>query len=104
LKGVPFFKQQLEESKKQGELGQQTFEFSDLLEISKSITLEKFEIGQYVFKHQEVGNKFYIILKGEVGVYVPEEAAVSEEKIKERQENSHNLFQQQMKFKERAEL
>ena len=47
-----------------------TFEWNDLLQITKSLTLEHFRKGKYVFKIDDIGTKFYVIIKGQVGVYV----------------------------------
>lgn len=39
--------------------------------LVKGLVYEKFESHEVVFKYGEVGNKFYIILEGEVGVLIP---------------------------------
>ena len=36
------------------------------------MTLEEFAEGQTVFKHEDIGDKFYIILEGSVSAHVPE--------------------------------
>lgn len=43
----------------------------DLLEISLTILIEHFHSKDLVFDYGDKGSKFYIILKGELGVDVP---------------------------------
>ena len=47
----------------------ETFE---LREISKALLVEKFKPGEQVCEYGEIGNKFYIILRGSVRVDIPE--------------------------------
>ncbi len=56
-----------------------SFEYSDLIEIAKSITLEKLKPKDYIFQFGDQGDKFYIIIQGKVGVFVPDKKEVPEE-------------------------
>lgn len=40
------------------------------------LLVERFEANQTVFKHGELGTKFYIILEGSVGVDIPIKSTV----------------------------
>ena len=44
----------------------------DLVDIAMNMTLEEFESGQNVVKFGEIGKKFYMILKGNVGIFIPD--------------------------------
>lgn len=44
----------------------------DLQQIALAMTVEEFNEGDIVFKHDDTGDKFYIILEGSVGVLIPE--------------------------------
>lgn len=46
---------------------------SDFAEIGQCLTYEYFKKGSAVFEWGSVGDKFYIILQGIVGVQVPNE-------------------------------
>ena len=51
----------------------------ELVEITLTMLLEQFEENQMVFDHGELGDKFYIILQGQVGVDIPVRIPVSSE-------------------------
>jgi len=56
----------------------------DLQEIALNLLLEQFHPGQMVFDHGDAGDKFYIILKGQVGVYIPIRVKVEHEELERR--------------------
>jgi CRP-like cAMP-binding protein len=49
-----------------------------------NMMVEEYEQGQTLFNCGEVGTKFYIILTGSVGVYIPEKVKITEPVRKER--------------------
>ena len=49
-----------------------------------AMKLEIFEDNSKIMSYGEPGEKFYMLLKGNVGVYVPSNAKVSEKVFKER--------------------
>ena len=40
------------------------------MQIALALSLEEFQANQVVFRHKDVGEKFYIVLKGSVSVMV----------------------------------
>ena len=56
----------------------------ELVDIAMVMTLEEFEEGQNVVKFGEIGRKFYMILKGSVGIFVPDRIEVDESVRNER--------------------
>lgn len=49
---------------------------SDLVEIAQVLQLENFHSGSLIFDYGDVGDKFYIILQGQVGIEIPEQIEV----------------------------
>ena len=45
------------------------------MEIYPKIKFEHFPAGEVVFNHGDYGDKFYIIMKGEVGVIIPKKVS-----------------------------
>ena len=56
----------------------------ELAHIAMAMKLEIFEDNSKIMSYGEPGEKFYMLLKGNVGVYVPSNAKVSEKVFKER--------------------
>ena len=56
----------------------------DLLEVAKTLLLENFDSEEMVFDHGEPGSKFYIILKGAVGVDIPIRIKVEQDELDRR--------------------
>ena len=56
----------------------------DLLEVAKTLLLENFDTDEMVFDHGEPGSKFYIILKGAVGVDIPIRIKVEQDELDRR--------------------
>ena len=50
-----------------------------MVEIAKALLVEHFRCGEKVCEVGEKGNKFYIILKGNVNVEIPEIIPVPQE-------------------------
>ena len=67
LKGIKFFAERSISNK------------NDLFEIAQTLTLEEFDKDEMVFEFDDVGDKFYIVLEGQVGVDVPVKKRVSTE-------------------------
>ena len=61
----------------------------DLKFISERVFFQFVNGGQTVFKYGDMGDTFYIILKGEVSVIVPKkkQKIISQETLKKREEN-----------------
>lgn len=57
---------------------------ADLLEVAKTLLLENFDAEEMVFDHGEPGSKFYIILKGAVGVDIPIRIKVEQDELDRR--------------------
>jgi len=66
---------------------------ADLFEICKVILLENFNNNEKVFDYGEVGDKFYIILKGQVRVEIPIMMTVPPEIQQERVDNYKALLE-----------
>ena len=81
----------ISKNSEKGDKGAKAFDENDLMQITKSLTLEIVKKGNYVFKYQDIGDKFYIILKGEVGVYLPNPIYVGEKMRKERKQKYDEL-------------
>lgn len=47
-------------------------EGNDILQVCQEIKYEYMSQGDYVFKFGDTGDKFYVILKGEVSVRIPD--------------------------------
>lgn len=63
----------------------------DLLDIAMNMTLEEFQVGQNIVKFGEIGHKFYMILKGSVGIFIPDRIEVDEDVREERQQLARKL-------------
>jgi CRP-like cAMP-binding protein len=45
---------------------------SNVLELMKGFTYERFNMGKFIFKEgDKSNNKFYIIISGKVGIIIP---------------------------------
>lgn len=58
----------------------------DLAHIAMAIKLQIFEKNSTIINYGDVGENFYMLLKGHVSVYIPEMVKVSETDYKERKE------------------
>jgi len=54
------------------------------MEIAKALLLEEHTINFRVCEYGELGDKFYIILKGAVKVEIPETIKVPQQELEER--------------------
>ena len=56
-----------------------------------NMTLEEFENGENVVKFGEIGKKFYMILKGSVGIFVPDRIEVDMDVKEDRQQAAKKI-------------
>lgn len=62
----------------------------ELIEIAKNILLEEFKTNDIIIEFQEEGDKFFIILEGQVAVYVPDYLEVSPQEREKRQKEANS--------------
>lgn len=62
----------------------------DLVQICQELKHEFYREGEAVFKQGEYGDKFYVILKGEVGVKIPDPKRRLEQAQKQQQAAANN--------------
>lgn len=78
-----------------------------LLEIAQALLLEKYQAGQMVFDHSQIGDRFYFVLSGSVTVEKPEIIQLSEDERKKRRElfdhKEETIFWAQMSIKKLQE-
>ena len=69
----------------------------DLYDIALTMSIQNYEEEEKVFDYGDQGDKFYIILKGQVGVDIPIKVTVSPEE-KEKRKKELAVLKEQLQF------
>jgi CRP-like cAMP-binding protein len=70
-----------------------------LMDCSKYLTYQKYEKGDYIFHKGDIGNKMYIILEGNVSIFIPKSLIESEVDADRLKEGLGELYLEDPNFK-----